>query len=81
MIILQLTIFLILAVIDITASAKNLTKWATALQKSYSRDITKAFGEGWFGTPSLRVCKIHVIFLAILSVLIIFYLCFGTIYL
>jgi hypothetical protein len=81
MIALQIIIYGILAIGIIALSAKNLSKWAAALQKGYSRDTKRAFGDGWFNSPSLLVCKIHVIFLIILSLLIVFYLCFGTVYL
>lgn len=81
MIIFQVFVFCIVAIGVITLAVRNLTNWAAHLRNSYTRDIKNAFGEGWFNTPSLLVCKIHVIFLVVLSLLVVFYLCFGTIYL
>ena len=81
MILFQIGIFCVLAVSIVVLSAKNVSKWAAALQRVYDRDIKKAFGNGWFSTPSLLMCKIHVICLVILAILIVFNLCFGTIYL
>jgi hypothetical protein len=80
MINLQIISFCFLAVLILAMSIKNLNKWAAALQRGYSRDIKKAFGEESPETPSLLICKIHVIFLTLLALVIVFYFCFGTIY-
>lgn len=81
MIILRIGLFCILTLGIILIAANNLNRWAAALRRGYDRDIKRVFGDGWFSTPSLFACKIHVIFLVVLSLLIVFNLCVGTIYL
>jgi hypothetical protein len=76
----QIIIFCLLAVGIIALLIKNLSKCALVLQTFYDRNMKKVFG-GSIGTPSLTICKIHVVFIVIVLLAIVFNLCFGTIHL
>jgi hypothetical protein len=83
MITIEIVIFAMISLSIIVGLNRNLHRWALALQHFYIRSMERAFGNGdmWRRPRSLFYCKIHIVFLAILAILIAFNFCFGTIYL
>jgi hypothetical protein len=74
--------FVVISIGTLAAWIKNLNKWAAALQQFYIREAERAFGNSsmWKRRRSLTICKVHIIFLAFMAIVLVFYLCFGTIY-
>jgi hypothetical protein len=81
MLIVQIPLFCILSMGIVFALFTNLNKLAVTLQAFYGRNLHKAFGDGWIRPPSLLVCKIHLVFLGVFAIAIVFNLVVGTIYL